>query len=526
VRLEDSFLLTESGPKRLSARVPRTIEELEAFLEARAHARASNEGGRRRCSARRAAAAAATAVAAAALQGRRTVERLVVDVRVVDGAGQPVLGLRPEDFKVKLDGKPIALESALWVGGRNRGGRGSWGRRHAGRNTGAARAAVARRVPPSRGWWCSCCRRTSSRRASSACCGMAGKAEGLLGEPGPDDRVAALLFDTRLHALLDFTPDSRARPPRAARGRAALELAVQESDEPSLLAQLDRFRMKRAASAERALQLIGEALQPLPGPKTLVFFRLGPRPLSREGVSMTADYEPARHALQKARCFRVRARRSPTLDLPLARGRADPGRGSTGGFYAKTHLFPDAALKRMERALRRLLRAVVRAAGEQAGPAPARGGPGQGQEGPRCSRRARRLYQRSTRYSLCTKPRAKRARRDVAQLHVLRQRAEQWDALPDQHRHARDDQAVDQTGTQETLDRDPAVDVYVGAAASSGGARGSGVGRRACARSWPLVRDGLGGRRLSTTTRLACGQLPKLRTTRTSCVPQQRVDVL
>jgi len=32
-RLEDSFLLTESGPKRLSARVPRTIEEIEAFLK-------------------------------------------------------------------------------------------------------------------------------------------------------------------------------------------------------------------------------------------------------------------------------------------------------------------------------------------------------------------------------------------------------------------------------------------------------------------------------------------------------------
>jgi len=53
--------------------------------------------------------------------------------------------------------------------------------------------------------------------------------------------------------------------------------------------------------------------------------------------------------------------------------------------------------------------------------------------------------QRSTRYSLCTKPRANVRVATLAQLHVLRQRAEQWDALPDQHRHARDDQAVDQT---------------------------------------------------------------------------------
>jgi Xaa-Pro aminopeptidase len=35
VRIEDSFLLTEQGLKRLSAKVPRTIEEIEAFLRTR-----------------------------------------------------------------------------------------------------------------------------------------------------------------------------------------------------------------------------------------------------------------------------------------------------------------------------------------------------------------------------------------------------------------------------------------------------------------------------------------------------------
>jgi Xaa-Pro aminopeptidase len=32
VRIEDSFLLTESGLERLSAGVPRTVEEVEAFV--------------------------------------------------------------------------------------------------------------------------------------------------------------------------------------------------------------------------------------------------------------------------------------------------------------------------------------------------------------------------------------------------------------------------------------------------------------------------------------------------------------
>jgi Xaa-Pro aminopeptidase len=33
VRIEDSFLLTETGLERLSSTVPRTIEEIEAFLK-------------------------------------------------------------------------------------------------------------------------------------------------------------------------------------------------------------------------------------------------------------------------------------------------------------------------------------------------------------------------------------------------------------------------------------------------------------------------------------------------------------
>ena len=35
VRVEDSFLLTEQGLVRLSARVPRTIEEIEGFMAGR-----------------------------------------------------------------------------------------------------------------------------------------------------------------------------------------------------------------------------------------------------------------------------------------------------------------------------------------------------------------------------------------------------------------------------------------------------------------------------------------------------------
>jgi Xaa-Pro aminopeptidase len=39
VRIEDSFLLTEQGLERLSASVPRTVEEIERFLQTNSTAR-------------------------------------------------------------------------------------------------------------------------------------------------------------------------------------------------------------------------------------------------------------------------------------------------------------------------------------------------------------------------------------------------------------------------------------------------------------------------------------------------------
>src|SRR5437667_12610809 len=45
------------------------------------------------------------------------VERVVIDARAVDGRGQPILGLAATNFQVKVDGKPVALESATWVTG-------------------------------------------------------------------------------------------------------------------------------------------------------------------------------------------------------------------------------------------------------------------------------------------------------------------------------------------------------------------------------------------------------------------------
>src|SRR5262245_32643539 len=46
---------------------------------------------------------------------RVDVERVMLDARVLDGHGDARTGLKPADFRLKVDGKPVPVESAFWV---------------------------------------------------------------------------------------------------------------------------------------------------------------------------------------------------------------------------------------------------------------------------------------------------------------------------------------------------------------------------------------------------------------------------
>ncbi len=65
--------------------------------------------------------ALATSTGASAVQDlqryveRVEVARVIVDVRVTDDFGNPVTGLSAGDFRVKVDGHPVAIESVRWV---------------------------------------------------------------------------------------------------------------------------------------------------------------------------------------------------------------------------------------------------------------------------------------------------------------------------------------------------------------------------------------------------------------------------
>ena len=48
-------------------------------------------------------------------QEKIVVERILIDVRVTDYKGNPVMGLKPEDFRVLIDDKKASVESVEWI---------------------------------------------------------------------------------------------------------------------------------------------------------------------------------------------------------------------------------------------------------------------------------------------------------------------------------------------------------------------------------------------------------------------------
>ena len=88
-----------------------------------------------------------------------------MDARVVDRAGRPILGLTPRDFRLKVDGRVVPLESVTWVdGGHARPIRRSPRPPLAGRRAGAAARAPHRLLLPEGP------RALAHHRASCRCC--------------------------------------------------------------------------------------------------------------------------------------------------------------------------------------------------------------------------------------------------------------------------------------------------------------------------------------------------------------------
>ena len=274
---------------------------------------------------------------------RIAVERVLLDLRIVDSAGRPLLGLGPSDVAVTVDGNPAVVDSLRWVSSTTPYAEGLAPEE--------AAAAGVEPAPAGRLIVLFFQKDISESTRVTGLMRMKGRAAKLLDSLQPEDRVAILSFDTQLRLWTDFTTD-RHRLRRIVERSILMENPAQfvPEDPPSLAASFDDDDARRAASAEAGLLVLARALAPLPGTKSVAFFGFGLGQLSGGRVSMLPEYEAARQALKDARAsvFSLDVTDADYHDLELGLQQVA---GDTGGFYVKTHLFPALAMDRLEGAL-------------------------------------------------------------------------------------------------------------------------------------------------------------------------------
>jgi VWFA-related protein len=271
---------------------------------------------------------------------RVTVSRMLVDVRVLDGQGTPIMGIDAAEFKATIDGKAARVESATWIGA-DAGGQ---------QPLEATELPWAAPEPPGRLIVFLFQKDLESSRIVGLM-RMLIEARHLLDTLSPNDRIAVLSFDTHLRFWVDFTNDHERVRGVFERG-ILLERPrlVRPGQFPSLARYLTQERGRHAYTMEEALMLVGEALKGLPGAKSVVLVGHGFGTLSGSAVHFQPEYGKARVALQAARasvfCLDTTDADAHTLEAGLEMVAAD-----TGGFFARTHIFPGLAVAQLAGAL-------------------------------------------------------------------------------------------------------------------------------------------------------------------------------
>jgi VWFA-related protein len=281
-------------------------------------------------------------------QEKIVVERILIDARVTDSQGNPITGLKPADFRVRIDGKPAIVESADWIPET------AAARELADIDKPPAEVNTSMDVPAPRGRLFVFFFQTDFARNAARVGGQMDilqRIDDFLDFLEPDDRVAVLSFDSHLKFRLDFTGNKHEI---AAAMNDAILINQPNTPPvvpmPSLRSHLDPKAMKDAADSSQALLLIGNALRPIPGPKSLLLFGWGMGTLSGGRVWMDRSYPAARQALEGARVsvFSLDFTQADAHSLEVGLGKVS---ADTGGFYAKTFRFPTIAIERLQKTL-------------------------------------------------------------------------------------------------------------------------------------------------------------------------------
>ena len=285
-----------------------------------------------------------------------TVEILSLPVRIVDRAGAPVEGLRPQDLEVRIGNTPVEPASLEWVS-TNAPGAGPVATASLASN---ASSRPSRTLDPlalpteaNAGLKIFFVQTDFEPTRIRGHLRVRPLVEELLRSFHPDDRIAVLTFDSHLRLWLDFTTD------RQAAGDILYE-AIKPGGQPlprrprrgpSLLAHLDLGAARQVASTEKALAMTADALAEIPGPKEMIFVGWGMGLYRAGAVHMTPDFGKTMAALGRAEVTVF------VLDVTEADWHAlEAGlktmAQTTGGSYQSTFHFASQTTRRLARILR------------------------------------------------------------------------------------------------------------------------------------------------------------------------------
>lgn len=280
------------------------------------------------------------------------VERVVVDAHVTGRDGTPIPDLRPEDFVVEVDGKPIALESVDWVPrGTPEVDPGAF----SGSGTSPDGTSTAEAPEAAPGRLIVMFFQTDheiSRLHGLLRMGI--QARRFVETLDPTDRVAVVSYDSHLKLRQDFTADhaklDQAIYAAIRRGEGSLP---DPDSHPSLGKRMDPDESRRCATPERALEIVARALEPIPGGKSMLFFGWGLGTvggLTGPNASEQQAWSDAMRRMAEAR-VNIFSLDITDADYHSLEGSIQQIADLTGGHYEKTNLFPDLVMDRIGRAI-------------------------------------------------------------------------------------------------------------------------------------------------------------------------------
>jgi VWFA-related protein len=266
------------------------------------------------------------------------VERVVIPARVVDSKGKPIQDLLAGDFRLWVDDKPVALETAEWVQDDQPYSDGL---------TPEEATTVGLEPGPAGRLLVFFFQADFATPRLTGFMHMKKRAIRFLDTLKPDDQVAIVSYDSHLKLRQDFTSDPTTL---ATVIHEAILLGEPEplwpGLEPSLAALIDPDQARRASSPEKALLIVAQALRKLPGQRSVVFFGWGLGEKRGNRVHLGSAYQAARRelALGRVSVYAIDVTDADYHDLEVGLMQVAE---DTGGFYAKTNIFPGQALDKL-----------------------------------------------------------------------------------------------------------------------------------------------------------------------------------